>query len=567
MCSICGGNISKELVKKASNAMTHRGPDASGIFADEIVSLAHNRLSIIDLSDEAAQPMFEGELVLVYNGEIYNYIEIRSELQKNGVLFRTSSDSEVLLKAYKYWGAACLDRFNGDFAFCIYDQKTKKMFLARDRLGNKPFYYTLTGGKLFFASEIKAFKAIQTIEFDEQTLCDSILFNINDYSEATIYKDIKHLPPAHYGVFDTKSGKLSLKRYWKLERSDNPKKKFNEKEFGKACDGFEALFEDALLLRLRSDVEVGILLSGGIDSSLIAALLAKNGKDMRYFGAVFPQYPSSDESPYMDIVANRLGLRLTKLSPHIDELKTVMDDFLATQSDMTRSFSTFVQYAVFKELSKYSKVAVTGQGADELFGGYYHHVARFLTQNKQNLCDRVAAYGEDEALKEHALGVKFALPKESKKALIIDDNKKSLAKIREYFPRYKPNYDLLLEKFVPTLQKALYLDTLRFNLPMLLRFEDRNAMRFGVENRTPFTDYRIVELAHSLPNSYKFHDGYNKFLLRKILTRHIGDDIAFRKDKKGFEAPDIAWMRELGRNAVDTVDVRLFFYERLEKLI
>jgi asparagine synthase (glutamine-hydrolysing) len=159
------------------------------------------------------------------------------------------------------------------------------------------------------------------------------------------------------------------------------------------------------------------------------------------------------------------------------------------------------------------------------------------------------------------------LPKESKKTLIVDDNKKSLAKIREYFPRYKPNYDLLLEKFVPTPQKALYLDTVKFNLPMLLRFEDRNAMRFGVENRTPFTDYRIVELAHSLPNSYKFYDGYNKFLLRKILTRHIGDDIAFRKDKKGFEAPDIAWMSELGRDAVDTVDVRLFFYERLEKLI
>ncbi|MGE4398759.1 MAG: asparagine synthase (glutamine-hydrolyzing) [Campylobacterales bacterium] len=566
MCSICGGNIGKELVQKASNALTHRGPDGSGIFADEYMLLAHNRLSIIDLSDEASQPMFDGDLVLVYNGEIYNYIEIRGELQSRGVVFRTSSDSEVLLKAYREWGADALLKFNGDFAFCIYDKKTKKLFMARDRLGNKPFYYKLSDGKLFFASEIKAFKAICSLEFDEQTLCDSILFNINDYSEATIYKGIKHLPSAHYAVFDAKSGKLALKRYWKLDGCKEPNKKFDEKEFERACDGFEELLNDALLLRLRSDVEVGILLSGGIDSSLLAALLAKNNKNMRYFGAVFPSYPSNDESKYMDIVAKLFGLNLVKLSPHIDELKELMDDFLLTQSDMTRSFSTFVQYAVFKELSKYSKVAVTGQGADELFGGYYHHAARFLTRNKQNLRDRVSLYG-DAAEGEYALGVKCALAKEAKKSLIIDDNKKSLAKIRELFPHYDPNYDLLLEKFVPSPQKALYLDTVKFNLPMLLRFEDRNAMRFGVENRTPFTDYRIVEFAHSLPNGYKFHNGYSKFLLRKILARYIGDDIAFRKDKKGFEAPDIAWMRELGRDAEDTVDVRIFFYERLKKLI
>ncbi len=566
MCSIAGGNIGKELIQKASTAMTHRGPDGSGIFADEYISLAHNRLSIIDLSDEAAQPMFEGELVLVYNGEIYNYVEIKGELQSKGVVFHTSSDSEVLLKAYIYWGVACLERFNGDFAFCIYDKKTKKLFMARDRLGNKPFYYTIRGGKLFFASEIKAFKAIQTLEFDEQTLCDSILFNINDYSEATIYRGIKHLPAAYYGVFYVKSGKLTLKRYWKLRECKGANRKFDEKEFARACDKFEELLNDALLLRLRSDVEVGVLLSGGIDSSLLAALLAKNNKDMRYFGAVFPSYPSSDEGKYMDIVARLFGLNLVKLSPHIDELKELMDDFLSTQSDMTRSFSTFVQYAVFKELSKYSKVAVTGQGADELFGGYYHHAARFLTQKKQNLKDRIALYG-DTAHGEYALGVKCALPTETKKSLIIDDNKKSLAKIRELFPSYEPNYDLLLEKFVSSTQKALYLDTVKFNLPMLLRFEDRNAMRFGVENRTPFTDYRIVEMAHSLPNGYKFRNGYSKFLLRKILARYIGDDIAFRKDKKGFEAPDVAWMRELGRNAEDTVDVRIFFYERLKKLI
>lgn len=566
MCSICGGNIGKELIQKASNAMLHRGPDGSGIFADEYMSLAHNRLSIIDLSNEALQPMFDGDLVLVYNGEIYNYIEIRGELQSRGVVFHTLSDSEVLLKAYREWGVACLDRFNGDFAFCIYDKVAKKLFMARDRLGNKPFYYTLKSGKLFFASEIKAFRAVCALEFDEQTLCDSILFNINDYSEATIYKGIKHLPSAHYAIFDAKSGKLALKRYWKLEGCKEPNKKFDEKEFEMACDDFEELLNDALLLRLRSDVEVGILLSGGIDSSLLAALLTKNNKNMRYFGAVFPSYPSSDECKYIDIVAKLFGLNLVKISPHIDELKELMDDFLSTQSDMTRSFSTLVQYAVFKELSKYSKVAVTGQGADELFGGYYHHVARFLKQNRQNLMDRRKEYGK-EADCEYALGEKFAMKLDAKRTMIIADNKRSLAKIRKFFPEYEPNYDLLLEKFVSSPSKALYLDTVKFNLPMLLRFEDRNAMRFGVENRTPFTDYRIVEFAHSLPNGYKFHNGYSKFLLRKILARYICDDIAFRKDKKGFEAPDIAWMRELGRDAEDTVDVRIFFYERLKKLI
>ncbi len=566
MCSICGGNVSSEIIKKASGSMRHRGPDANGFFEDEHIALAHNRLSIIDLSDEAAQPMYDEDFVLVYNGEIYNYIELKEELEKKGVTFHSHSDSEVLLKAYRYWGVGCLERFNGDFAFCVYDKKSKKLFLARDRLGNKPFYYTLKGGKLFFASEIEAFKSVCSLEYDKQTLCDSILFNINDYSEKTIYKEIKHLPPAHYGVFDAKKAKLSIRRYWSLPHSSETAKKFDKKEFKKTCDEFEELFEDALLLRLRSDVEVGVLLSGGIDSSLIAALLAKNGVDMRYFGAVFPSYPSSDESPYMDIVAKKLNLNLIKLSPKVDDLKELIDDFLATQSDMTRSFSTFVQYAVFKELSKYSKVAVTGQGADELFGGYYHHVARFLTQNRQNLLDRLDVYGK-EALNEYMLGVKFSLPLHVKKELIIDDNIGSLEKINAIFQDYKPNYDLLLEKFTPSPSKALRLDTLKFNLPMLLRFEDRNAMKFGVENRTPFTDYRIVQFAHSAPNSYKFHNGYSKFLLRKILSGYLDTDIVYRKDKKGFEAPDIAWMRELGFNAKDTVDVRLFFYERLKELI
>lgn len=566
MCSICGGNVSSVLIQKASKTMTHRGPDGNGLFNDGTVSLAHNRLRIIDLSDEAAQPMQDGDLVLVYNGEIYNYLEIKSELQKKGIVFHTSSDSEVLLKAYRYWGAESLKRFNGDFAFCIYDTKNKTMFLARDRLGNKPFYYTLKGGKLFFASEIKAFKAVSTLEFDEQTLCDSILFNINDYSQRTVYKDINHLPPAHHGIFDTKNGKLSLKKYWTLSEPEDADREFDTIECEKNCTKFEELFETALLLRLRSDVDVSILLSGGIDSSLIAAILKKNNRDMHYFGAIFPSYPASDESSFMDKVAKSFGLNLTKLSPKIDELKLLMDDFLATQMDMTRSFSTFVQYAVFKELSQYSKVAVTGQGADELFGGYYHHIARFLTYDEQNLRERIAVYGK-EALAEHALGTKFSLPENLKKMQIIEDNRKPLEKIKSLFKNYEPNYDLLLEKFVSSPNHALHRDTVKFNLPMLLRFEDRNAMRFGVENRTPFTDYRVVEFAHSLPNAYKFHNGYSKFLLRKILSNYLSDDIVYRKDKKGFEAPDMAWMRELGQTAKDTIDIRIFFYERLKQLI
>lgn len=566
MCSICGGTLSPVLIQKASDCMKHRGPDGSGMFEDGTIALAHNRLSIIDLSEEAAQPMQEGDLVLVYNGEIYNYLEIREELKKKGIAFHTSSDSEVLLKAYSHWGVKSLKRLNGDFAFCIYDKKSKTMFMARDRLGNKPFYYSLKGGKFFFASEIKAFKAVSSLEFDEQILCDAILLNINDYSKRTVYQDIYHLPPAHYGIYDTKSGKLSLKKYWSLPVTADASKKFDEKEFDQSCAAFEELFEDALLLRLRSDVNVSILLSGGIDSSLIAAILKKNNRDMHYFGAVFPSYPASDESSFMDTVAKSFKLNLIKLSPKTDELKLLMNDFLATQMDMTRSFSTFVQYAVFKELSQYSKVAVTGQGADELFGGYYHHIARFLTHDAQNLRDRITIYGK-EALAEHALGSKFLLPKSLKRMQIMEDNKKPFERIKALFQNYEPNYDLLLEKFVSNPNQALYLDTVKFNLPMLLRFEDRNAMRFGVENRTPFTDYRVVEFAHSLPNSYKFHNGYSKYLLRKILSNYLSDDIVYRKDKKGFEAPDIAWMYELGRKADSIVDIRIFFYERLKQLI
>jgi asparagine synthase (glutamine-hydrolysing) len=258
---------------------------------------------------------------------------------------------------------------------------------------------------------------------------------------------------------------------------------------------------------------------------------------------------------------SKFNLNINYLKPKFEDLRNDFDDLLRTQSDIFRSLSIYVQYYLFKNIDKNIKVMLSGQGADELFGGYYHHVARYLPNSKEEYKNRLKVYGQ-QAKKELELGLKFCLDDNNKLNKLKNDNINNLKIVNEVLNSYIPNYNYLIDKFDSSFSSCLIKETTKNNLPMLLRFEDRNAMRFSIENRTPFTDYKVIEFAHSLPNSYKVHNGFSKYFLREFSNKFLPQEISFRVDKKGFEAPEEAWIKKLGFSG-NLVDFRLNIYKGL----
>lgn len=555
MCSICGGNYPLELVRKASQTMVHRGPDFSGEFSNGVVALAHNRLSIIDLDSEANQPFtspFCPHLVLVFNGEIYNYLEIKQELTKLGIPFFTQSDTEVLLHAFAYLGEKCLEKFNGDFVFCILDKRDSSLFLARDRLGNKPLFYYLENEKFFFASEIKALLQIKSFEFDLQEVSKWLLFG-NGGENKTIYKGILNFPPAHFARFA--NGDLQIKKYWECVPCVDLNLGQDE-----ALERLEEILGDAVRIRLRSDVAVALSVSGGVDSSILAHLANKMGAKCHYFGVNFKE-SNQDETKHIKQLQSDLGVEINYITPTLENIK---DDFLKlvqTQDEIFRSFSIYSQYLLFKSIAPFCKVVLGGQGADELFGGYYHHIGRYIFSNPIEFENRIKLYG-NEALREYQFGLKCSLGDSLKMQLFFEDNQGGIEKLKK-MGFLIPSMENLLERFLLDFNQGLWLDTFRYNLPNLLRYEDRNAMAFGIENRTPFTDYRVVEFAFNLDSSLKFARGYSKYILRLLLEKMGSKELAWRKDKVGFSAPEVQLMQTLGYNYESLFDIRMMVFEGL----
>ena len=556
MCSICGGNYPLELVKKASETMKHRGPDFSGEFSNGIISLAHNRLSIIDLESEANQPFtspFCSHLVLVFNGEIYNYKELREELKKQGIPFFTQSDTEVLLHAYAFLGEECLQKLNGDFAFCILDKRDDSLFLARDRMGNKPLFYTLNQEKIFFASEIKAILEIGKFGFDLEEVSKWILFS-NGSENKTIYQGIFSFPPASFGRFF--NGELKIKKYWECVPCVDDT--LGQKE---ALVRLEEILSDAVKIRLRSDVPMALCISGGVDSSILAHLAKRIGVECLYFGINFKE-TKQNEIQHMKQLQKDLGINVSYIAPNLECIKEDFRDLVQNQDEIFRSFSIYLQYLLFKNIAPFCKVVLGGQGADELFGGYYHHIGRYIFAHHKEFENRIRIYG-NEALKEYGFGLKCSLDDSLKLKLFREDNQEGMRILQENeLPL--PSMENLLERFLLDFTQGLWLDAFKYNLPNLLRYEDRNAMQFGIENRTPFTDYRLVEFAFSLESSLKFAKGYSKYLLRLLLERLGSKELAWRVDKVGFSAPEFVLAQTLGYNVSSLFGIRLAFFEVLK---
>lgn len=551
MCGIFGTfrlNVSEEKIIECVDKLQHRGPDDRGIWKDELCGLAHRRLSILDLSAAGKQPMTtESErYFIVYNGEIYNFIELREELQLLGYHFRSNTDTEVVLNAYIEWKEKCLDKFNGMWAFAIYDRYEKRLFLSRDRFGVKPLFYAKVGDGIAFASEMKALVPVLSVITPNYR----ILKDINQYfnyeaTETCLLNEINRLPAGHFAYFD-KTG-LQINRWWStLENLVSVPDKYEEQ-----VETFRDLFMDACKVRMRSDVTIGTALSGGLDSSATICAMAdiiKNGAGARVnpdfqhaFIASFPE-TMLDETYYARQVTDYLGIDSTEVIIDPIEGLNNLSAYIYNFEDIyiTSPVPMMQLYAQVKNNGV--TVTLDGHGADELFGGYPGDMIYALLDvgaDRRSIRQILETYFGviPEAIggKPQSYGkryVDFMIRHLAKKILNVPTWDRLIdRKCREEF------------KKLGHFERVLYNSAHTTILPTLLRNYDRYSMASGVEIRMPFLDYRLVQFAFSISWKAKLHGGYSKSIIRDALKDIMPIGIVERKSKIGFNTPIVEWMK------------------------
>jgi asparagine synthase (glutamine-hydrolysing) len=573
MCGIAGlilqaaNPMAGSHLKKMTDSISHRGPDAEGHWSNDenTVHVGHRRLSIIDLSHHASQPMsYASRYRIVHNGEIYNYIEIRSYLQNKGYRFTTATDTEVIAAAYDFWKEKCLQQFDGMFAFAIWDEKERQLFAARDRFGEKPFYYYEDEGHFIFASEMKALWAIGI----EKKTDDKMLLNYLTLGhvqncvdkEQTFFQEIYALPPAHYLTLKPALKQISkITRYWSINKEIKI-----EISAAEAIDKFTELLTGSVKRRLRTDVSLGASLSGGLDSSTIVALVNqisskqetyKVHDNLKTFSAVFPGF-ENDESKYIDRLNSHTALHNYQVQPTAAELVDTFEKLCYHQEEPFQSSGIFAQYKVFELAKKHGvKVLLDGQGADEILAGYPRYIHWYLQEvlsrhklgaaqleriafrkNKQpfrwDIKNYLAAF-----LPSHA-----AMQLEKKEYLTTIHHPDISAEFLQLSTGHE--WEGIHKPIVTKLNDILHFNTAEMGLEELLRFADRNSMAHGREVRLPFLNHELVEFIFSLPAQLKMHNGWTKLLLRKAMDKKLPDEIVWRKDKVGYEPPQKSWMQD-----------------------
>ncbi len=610
MCGIAGfidvrAPASHARIRAMTDRLRHRGPNDAGYAFIETqtgstsmtdstsarfdLALGHRRLSILDLTEAGRQPMAskDGRYWVVYNGEIYNYVELRNELTAAGHEFSTGTDTEVLLAAYAEWGIDCLRRFNGMWAFALWDSVRRELYLARDRFGVKPLYYSRGADWFAFGSEIKALLAFPHVPRrpNAAMIYDFLSLRLVDHTEETFFDGISRVHAAHYMVV-TPAGAMRKVRYWDLE----PQFAFHSDSATEsvAIDRFQELFDDAVRIRLRSDVPLGTCLSGGLDSSSIAITAnrlmfdelrldrALVGEHQRTFSACFDD-PRFDERRYIDQVTNQIGATPFQVFPSAERLWT---DLPALVSQMDEPFHSTSQYSQFNvmRLVRDSGVTVTldGQGADELMAGYgtYHSVllATLLRAGHVSAAAREAAdtwrmSGRGRTGPELILRTAYGLLPAGVTTPIrsvlspyfasYSPEGRSLQVIRpELHAEHGARRESWLEKRAASMHdlgRRLYEDVFQFSLPCLLRYADRNSMAFSIESRMPLLDYRLAQHIFSLPLSMIIRSGWTKWVFRMAMNDRLPADVQWRKDKMGFVTPEGVWLREGKQHLYDAL--------------
>jgi asparagine synthase (glutamine-hydrolysing) len=548
MCGIAGiidtnGAVPEiDLLRQMGSILSHRGPDGHGTYSGPGVGLSHRRLSIIDLSTDGHQPMSNGDgtVWLVYNGEIYNYRELTVELEHLGHRFRTRSDTEVIIHAYQEWGSACVDHFNGMFAFALWDERKKRFFAARDRLGIKPFYYFFDGRRLVFGSEIKALLVdpAVTVRPDEETIRKYLIFG-NSIGETTWYQGVNKLPPGH--KLELYEGTLQVQEYWDVKFQLDYSRK--EELF---VDELRELLTDSVHLQLRSDVPVGAHLSGGVDSSTVVALAARELNNLHTFSSAYAEGPAYDERHYIDIVSQQFGTRHHVVLPSAEDLPRLLPMLIWHMDEPVIGAAILPMYRVSEMVQRQGiKVVNGGQGADESFGGYppyFVHAAYNLINSFKGR--QRGPWSELGRLPQYfSKGGAF-----SRFSARLNFGSGTPAWIRNVktIRNESLDYTELMKQKMPGLQPfelASYLD-LKHYLPGLLQQEDRMSMAWSIESRVPLLDHRIIELAARMPSWMKVRRGWSKSVLRNAARGITPNAILDRKDKKGYPVPIARWFRE-----------------------
>jgi asparagine synthase (glutamine-hydrolysing) len=555
MCGIAGivmlngGAPDSTRLAAMTRAVAHRGPDGEGIRIDGPVGFGHRRLAIVDLSADGHQPMSDadGLLTITFNGEIYNHVELREELRLLGHRFRTRTDTEVILEAWRRWGPRCVDRFNGMWAFALHDRSSGTMFISRDRFGVKPLYVVRRPGMLAFGSEIKQLLPLAgEPRADRETLVGFLFAGIDEPPRRTHFEGIEKLPAGHSLTVRLADGSVTERREYSI--SDRPGLADADPE--RAAREYGACLADAVALRLRADVPVGTCLSGGLDSSSVAALAAApyrsaRGERFRAITAVSEER-ANDESPFARSVVERSGLEWITVRPTADDFAACIADVVRTQEEPFGGPSVLMQWFVMRAAREHGiPVMLDGQGGDETLLGYRRYFAAVMLERLREggpsaVVREIAACRRNEA----QLGTLAILASMAVQGIPAVGYLKM--RLRARWMRSPPPMpaELRAEAHAMRDVRALQrLDVETANLPALLRFEDKNSMRFAIETRLPFLDWRSVETAIALPTAAKLRDGWTKWPLRRAMQGVLPDEVTWRRWKIGFEAPAATWLR------------------------
>ncbi len=556
MCGIAGiiykSKVAKPLlekeIKQMTDAVSHRGPDGEGFFIENNMALGHRRLSIIDLTEDGKQPMnWNDKYWITYNGEIYNYIEIKEELTAKGYHFSSHSDTEVILAAYDFWGENCVMHFNGMWAFAIYNTETNKLFCSRDRFGVKPFYYVNYNDRFLFGSEIKQILQFRKdIKPEYKTIVNYLVLNICDYNDETFFAGIKKLLGGHNLMYDLSSNTYEIKKYYHITYHSS----INELQENEAVQYFKKEFQRSINYRLRSDVKVGTCLSGGLDSSGIAALASKEytKTSAEKFSAITAESveEATNEKKYAKQVVDHNHLNWHITTPGTTDFESVLKKVIEVQEYPFISPSVYMQYFVMKEAKQAGiTVLLDGQGSDETLLGYARYTATQASQlgffkylfSLPKLKDKYAL--SYKTLLQYYFYMSVPFIRKFRQANAFKGLKTTYKKLRDFD---------FIEKYAAAqkdINKLQHLEIFETQIPQLLRYEDKNSMAHSIETRLPFLDWQLVETSLSLNNNFKIKDGWSKFILRKAVADELPESIVWRKNKIGFASPTDTWLKNI----------------------
>ncbi len=582
------------ILKSMADTISHRGPDEEGQYIDKNVGLYHKRLAIIDLST-GHQPMISKNYVIVFNGEIYNYIELRDDLKRKGHVFQTSSDTEVILKMYEEYGLESISQLNGMFSFLIYDKVRETIVAARDHFGIKPMYFYKNCEYFLFASEIKALLKHPNVkaEVNEEGLNDYLTFQFS-LENCTLFKNICKLSPGHYMVIDVKSHNYNLVKYWTPNFSVD---RFHTEEYFTL--ELRRLIEDTIKIQLRSDVPLGTYLSGGLDSSLVTMIASKIlPNQINTFSGAFNDGPEFNETEYIHEVVNACDAKAFEIFPSVNEFVELLPKLIYHLDEPVAGPGLFPQYMVSKLASENVKVVLGGQGGDEIFGGYARYVIAYLEQAIKGAILETTEEGE------HIVSLRSILPnlpyiKRYLPMLKTFLNKETFEPMdKRYFSlidRMEGSLDYYTDDFKSQYIRENTFDRFKvlfnnpnthsyFNkmthfdifgsLPALLQVEDRMSMAVSIESRVPLLDRRIVDLMASIPPSMKFKGAEMKYILKRSVGDYLPPKILNRKDKMGFPVPLHLWAQNGARDFIcDTLlsqrskNRGIFDAKKIEKII